>query len=61
MRNHIQPADIKHWAKHWNVTPDQIRQAIEKIVTSATAVRKELALQKILAEEDLPGRSPSPH
>jgi uncharacterized protein DUF3606 len=45
VRNHIQPTDIKHWAKHWNVTPEQIEGAIEKVGNSVAAVEKFLAIQ----------------
>jgi xanthine dehydrogenase molybdopterin-binding subunit B len=49
-RNHIQQRDIRFWSKHWNVTRDDIRLAIEKVGNSATAVEKELALQNSLKE-----------
>ena len=42
IRNHIQSADIKHWAKHWNVGPEEIRAAIEKVGNSVVAVQKQL-------------------
>jgi hypothetical protein len=41
-RNHIEPQDIKRWAKHWNVEPAQLRSAIEKVGNSVAAVEKEL-------------------
>lgn len=44
VRNHIQPGDIKCWARHWHVTEEQLRMTIEKIGNSAVAVRKELAI-----------------
>jgi hypothetical protein len=44
-RNHIQSDDVKHWSKHWKVTPGQISGAIEKVGNSVTAVQKELILQ----------------
>jgi Protein of unknown function (DUF3606) len=44
-RNHIQSDGVKHWSKHWKVTPEQIRGAIEKVGNSVTAVQKELILQ----------------
>jgi Protein of unknown function (DUF3606) len=44
VRNHIQPADIKCWARHWHVTDEQIRLTIEKTGNSVVAVRKELAI-----------------
>jgi Protein of unknown function (DUF3606) len=44
VRNHIQPADIKCWARHWHVTDAQIRMTIEKMGNSVDAVRKELAI-----------------
>jgi hypothetical protein len=44
VRDHIQPADIKCWARHWHVTDEQIRLTIEKTGNSVVAVRKELAI-----------------
>jgi hypothetical protein len=44
VRNHIQPAEIKCWARHWHVTDEQIRMTIEKIGNSVDAVSKELAI-----------------
>ena len=41
-RNHIEPKDIKHWSKHLNATPEQLREAIEKVGNSVVAVEKEL-------------------
>jgi uncharacterized protein affecting Mg2+/Co2+ transport len=43
VRNHIKPADIKRWARHWKVTDEQVRRTIEKAGNSVVAVRKELA------------------
>jgi hypothetical protein len=43
IRNHIQAPDIKHWSKHWKVTPEHIRAAIEKVGNSVEAVKKEPA------------------
>jgi hypothetical protein len=42
IRNHIQGVDTKHWAKHWDVSPEQIRAAIDKVGNSVEAVQKEL-------------------
>jgi hypothetical protein len=44
VRNHIQPADVKCWARHWHVTEEQLRMTIEKTGNSVVAVRKELAI-----------------
>jgi hypothetical protein len=44
VRNHIQPAEIKCWARHWHVTDEQIRLTIEKTGNSVAAVRKELVM-----------------
>jgi Protein of unknown function (DUF3606) len=41
-RSHIERKDIKHWAKHLNTTPDQLRKVIEKVGNSVAAVEKEL-------------------
>jgi Protein of unknown function (DUF3606) len=38
VRDHIQPADIKCWARHWHVTDEQIRLTIEKTGNSVVAV-----------------------
>jgi Protein of unknown function (DUF3606) len=43
-RNHIQDADVKHWAKHWKVDADKIRAAISKVGNSVLAVEKELGI-----------------
>jgi uncharacterized protein affecting Mg2+/Co2+ transport len=44
-RNHIEPAHVKRWARHWRVTDEQIRQTIAKAGNSVVAVRKELAIE----------------
>jgi Protein of unknown function (DUF3606) len=46
-RNHIEHRDVKHWAKHWNVSPEQIRGAIEKTGNSVAAVEKQLSQQNL--------------
>ena len=48
IRSHIQPDDVKHWSKHWKVTPDNIGTAIEKVGNSVAAVQKELLLQGVI-------------
>ena len=47
-RTHIQDQDLRFWSKHWNVTLDHIRLAMEKAGNSASAVEKELMLQNLL-------------
>lgn len=42
-RNQIKTADVKHWAKHWNVEPQEIQSAIAKVGNSVAAVDKELS------------------
>jgi hypothetical protein len=42
IRNHIEHRDIKHWCKHLNATPEQLRGAIEKVGNAVAAVEKEL-------------------
>jgi hypothetical protein len=51
IRNHIQAPDIKHWSKHWKVTPEHIRAAIEKVGNSVEAVKKELSLKGLLDKD----------
>jgi len=51
LRNHIRAADVKHWSKHWKVTPEHIRAAIEKVGNSVGAVEKELNLQGLLGKD----------
>ena len=48
LRNHIQSDDLKHWSKHWKVTPEHVREAIEKVGNSVAAVQKELTLQGLI-------------
>jgi Protein of unknown function (DUF3606) len=48
IRRHIQPDDVKHWSKHWKVTPEHIRATIEKVGNSVAAVQKELVLQGLI-------------
>jgi hypothetical protein len=51
IRHHIEPHQVKHWSKHWKVTPDHIRAAIEKVGNSVAAVEKELCVQGIIDRE----------
>jgi len=48
-RNHIANSDIKRWAKHWNVGPNEIRSAVERVGNSAGAVRKELKQRGLIS------------
>lgn len=41
-----QEDEFKHWAKHFGVTKDELTRAVEKVGSSAAAVRKELAAVK---------------
>ena len=41
-RSHIAAGDLKHWAKHWCVRPEDVRSAVEAVGNSAAAVQKEL-------------------
>ena len=50
IRNRIQPSDIKHWAKHWNIDPEKIKCAIETAGNSVPAVEKHLASDGGLAD-----------
>ena len=36
--------EVRHWAKHLNVSKEELQKAIEKVGNSAAAVRKELAV-----------------
>ena len=45
-RRHIEQTELKHWAKRWNVTDEQLRLAIGKVGNSVAAVRKELAVDE---------------
>jgi hypothetical protein len=47
-RNHIGNGELKHWAKHWSVSPEDVRQAIEKVGNAVGAVRKELKLRGLV-------------
>jgi hypothetical protein len=51
LRNHVQVREIKHWSKHWNVEPEQISAAIEKVGNSVAAIRKELCLRGLINKE----------
>jgi hypothetical protein len=54
IRNHIQPSDIKRWAKHWNVVPEQINRAIDKVGNSAAAVEKRLTTEERITSSEGP-------
>jgi hypothetical protein len=41
-----QEDQIKHWARHFGVTRDELTRAIEKVGNSAAAVRKQLSAAK---------------
>jgi hypothetical protein len=41
-----QEDQIKHWARHLDVTTEELARAVEKVGNSAAAVRKELAAIK---------------
>ena len=56
-RSHIAGGDIKHWAKHWSVRPDDVRSAVEAVGNSATAVQKELMRCGLIR----PAEEKSPH
>jgi hypothetical protein len=47
-RNHIGKGELKHWAKHWNVSPEDVRLAIEKVGNAVGAVHKELKLRGLV-------------
>ena len=36
--------EVRYWAKHLNVSKEELQKAIEKVGNSAAAVRKELAV-----------------
>lgn len=38
------PDEVKYWSKHFGVTSDELRRAVEKVGNSAASVRKELGL-----------------
>ena len=39
-----QPHEVHYWTKHFGISKDDLQRAIEKVGTSAAAVRKELGL-----------------
>jgi hypothetical protein len=46
-RSHIaigQSHEVQYWTRHLGVSQEELRRAIEKVGTSAAAVRKELGL-----------------
>jgi hypothetical protein len=51
-RRHIQASDVKHWAKHWCVSAEQIDTAVQKVGDSVAAVEKELTLQGHIRQTD---------
>jgi hypothetical protein len=34
--------EVKYWSKHLGVTPEELRQLVDKVGNAASAVRKEL-------------------
>jgi len=36
--------EVRYWAKHFGVTKEELRKAVDKVGNSAAAVRKELGL-----------------
>jgi hypothetical protein len=48
-RNHIavdRPEELKYWCKHLEVTPEELLRLLEKVGNSASAVRKELEMER---------------
>lgn len=46
-RSHISMAqahEVHYWTRHFGISKDDLQRAIEKVGTSAAAVRKELGL-----------------
>jgi predicted RNA-binding protein YlqC (UPF0109 family) len=39
--------EVRHWTKHLKVGKEDLQRVIDKVGNSATAVRKELAAQKV--------------
>ncbi|MDR6663281.1 hypothetical protein J2W51_005874 [Tardiphaga robiniae] len=35
--------EVRYWAKHHNVTKEELQRAVDKVGSSAAAVRKQLA------------------
>jgi hypothetical protein len=50
---------MKHWSKHWDVTPEEIRAAIDKVGNSVEAVQKELGRRGLVDPEASPNRPAS--
>ncbi|MFZ0524538.1 MAG: DUF3606 domain-containing protein [Xanthobacteraceae bacterium] len=46
------PEEARHWAKHFDVSEETLRQAVEKVGNAAAAVRKELRSQQGLPPDD---------
>ena len=49
IRIHIdvsQDMQMRYWTKHFRVSSDELQKAIAKVGTSASAVRKQLALSR---------------
>ena len=59
VRHHVQSVDMKHWSKHWDVTPEEIRAAIDKVGNSVEAVQKELGRRGLVDPEASPNRPAS--
>jgi Protein of unknown function (DUF3606) len=36
--------EVRYWAKHFNISKEELRKAIDKVGNSAAAVRKELGV-----------------
>jgi hypothetical protein len=49
-RNHIAKRDLKHWAKHFHVTPAEIKAAIDKVGNAVVAVESELKRHDLKTE-----------
>jgi len=50
--------EIKYWTKHFDVTPEELRSAIDTVGNSAAAVRKELGSRKAKLDT-LPRHNPN--
>jgi hypothetical protein len=40
------PDELKHWTKHFDVTLEELRRAVERVGNAASAVRKEIRRRK---------------
>lgn len=40
-----QPQEVHHWARHLNVSKEDLQRAIDKVGNCAAAVRKQLAVK----------------